>query len=116
MKNQSEERNITPKEFPTWKEITPNREITSAKIAIAKLKADGHRVDDNTKYMLDQVDWNENLRDSYEIVSVSVGGLFGDTKAHTYAEIEAEAQENGLDLVPASLVLSIRLNYEKKLN
>jgi len=96
------------------KEIVPDKEITSAKIAIKKLEAEGHQVGDYAKDMLSKVDWKEKLKNSYEIVSFSVGELFGDTQMHTYAEIKAKAQESGLlDLVPANLAPEIRSNYEK---
>jgi len=94
-------------------EIIPDKEINSAKTAIKKLKAKGHIVQDYAKDMLTKVDWKEKLKDSYEIISISVGELFGDTKVHTYADIKSKAIENGLELVPAKLAPSIRLNYEK---
>jgi len=95
------------------KEIIPDKEINSAKTAIKKLEAEGHQVGDYAKDMLTKVNWEEKLKNSYEIVSFSVGELFGDTKVHAYAEIKAKALKEGLDLVPANLAPSIRLNYEK---
>ena len=94
-------------------EIIPDKEITSAETAIEKLEAQGHQVRDYAKDMLTKVDWKEKLKDSYEIVSISVNELFGDNNSHTYAEIKAKAKENGLKLVPAKLAPSIRLNYDK---
>jgi len=94
-------------------EIIPDKEITSAETAIEKLEAQGHQVRDYAKDMLTKVDWKEKLKDSYEIISISVGELFGDNNVHTYADIKAKAKENGLEVVPAKLAPSIRLNYEK---
>ena len=99
--------------FEWIKEITPDSEITSAETAIAKLEAEGHKIYDYAKDMLTKVNWSEKLKSSYEIVSFSVGDLFGDKNVHTYADIKAKAQELGLDLVPQALAPSIRLNYEK---
>lgn len=95
------------------KEITPDPEITSAETAVTKLEAEGYSVGDYAKDMLTKVNWQEKLKSSYEVVSFSVGALFGDEKVHTYADIKSKAQEQGLDLVPQSLAPSIRLNYEK---
>jgi len=94
-------------------EIIPDKEITSAKTAIKKLEKEGHKVSDYVKGMLSKVNWKEKLKDSYEVVSVIVRELFGDEKSHTYADIKARAIENGLELVPAKLVPSIRLKYSK---
>jgi hypothetical protein len=113
MKPSPEEQNNRPREFPVWKEITPDPEITSDKTAIEKLETEGHKIDDYSKDMLSKVDWKEKLKSSYQVVSVSVGELFQDEATHTYPEIKAKAQENGLDLVPAKLAPSIRENYEK---
>jgi hypothetical protein len=95
------------------KEIIPDKEIESSETAIKKLEKEGHKINDYAKDMLTKVDWKEKLKNSYEIVSFSVGELFGDTKIHTYADIKAKAKENNLELVPAKLAPTIRLNYEK---
>lgn len=95
------------------KEIIPDKEINSAKTAIQKLEAEGYQIGDYAKDMLTKVNWKEKLKNSYEIVSFSVGELFGDTKIHTYAEIKARALEEGLELIPAGLAPEVRLNYEK---
>ena len=94
-------------------EVIPNKEITSAETAIKKLEKEGHKIGDYAKDMLTKVNWNEKLKDSYEIISISVGELFNNKEAHTYADIKAKAKEFDLDLVPQKLAPSIRLNYEK---
>ena len=94
-------------------EIIPDKDIISAETAIEKLKKEGYLISYEVKSMLTRVNWKEKLKDSYEIISISVGELFGDKKLYTYAEIKAKAIENGLELVPAKLAPSIRLNYEK---
>lgn len=101
------------KEFPIWKEIIPDPEITSAETAIRKLEKEGYKINDYAKDMLTKVDWEKPLKDSYEIVSISVGELFGDTEGHTYLDIRAKAIENGLDIIPAALAPEIRSNYPK---
>ena len=95
------------------KEITPDPEINSADTAIAKLEAEGHTMGDYGKDMLAKVNWAEQLKSSYEVVSFTVGELFDDRDVHTYADIKSKAQELGLDLVPQALAPSIRLNYPK---
>jgi len=94
-------------------EVKKDKEIISAETAIQKLKAEGHDISGYAKDMLSKVDWKEKLKDSYEIISLSVGDLFGDTTWHTYADIKTKAEENGLDLVPANLAPEIRLSYPK---
>ncbi len=94
-------------------EVIPNKEITSAETAIEKLEKEGHKINDYAKDMLTKVNWKEKLKDSYEIVQITVGDLFKDKEAHTYADIKAKAKEFDLDLVPQKLAPSIRLNYEK---
>jgi hypothetical protein len=96
-----------------FKEIAPDSEITSVDTAIKKLEAEGHKISDYSRDMLTKVNWQEKLKSSYEIVSFSVGDLFADEKTHTYAEIKAKARELDLDLVPQSLVPSIRLNFDE---
>jgi len=95
------------------KEITPDSEITSAETAITKLKKEGYKIGDYAKDMLTKVNWQEKLKSTYEIVSFSVGGLFGDKNVHNYGDIKAKAQELGLDLIPQALAPSLRLNYPK---
>lgn len=95
------------------KEITSDPEITSAETAIIKLEAEGHKIYDYAKDMLTKVNWQEKLKSSYEIVSFSVGDLFGDKNVHTYADIKIKANELGLNLVPQALAPEIRMNYEK---
>ena len=104
---------VIEKKFEFSMEITPDPDITSVETTIARLEAQGHKVGDYAKDMLTKVNWQEKLNSEYEIVSLSVGELFGDTNAHTYADIKAKAKENGLDLIPAALAPTIRLNYEK---
>jgi hypothetical protein len=87
--------------------------ITSAETAIAKLKAEGHKTNDYIDDLLTKVNWQEKLEPSYEVISFSVGDLFGDKNIHTYIDIKTKAQELGLDLVPQALAPSIRLNYPK---
>jgi len=97
-------------------EIIPDKEITSAETAIEKLENEGYKISDQAKDMLAKVNWKEKLKDSYEIISIPVGELFGgadEIKIYHYAEIKAKAIEQGLELVPAKLAPSIRLNYEK---
>jgi len=94
------------------KEITPDSEINSADTAIAKLEKEGHRFD-YVKDLLANVNWQEKLKSSYEVVSFSVSDLFGDKKVHTFGDIKNKAQELGLDLIPQALAPSIRLNYPK---
>jgi len=94
-------------------EIIPDKEINSAETAIKKLEKEGHQISDYAKGILVQVDWKEKLKDSYDIVSISIGELFGDSKTHNDADIKAKMVENGLELVPAKLAPSIRLNYDK---
>ncbi len=95
------------------KTIETDPEITSAKTAIAKLKAEGHTTNDYIDDLLTKVDWQEKLKSSYEVVSFSVSELFGDQNVHTYTEIKVKAQELGLDLIPQALAPSICLNYPK---
>ena len=95
------------------KEIAPDSEITSAETAVKKLEKAGHKIGDYAKDMLTKVNWGEKLKSSYEIISISVGELFGDTNTHIYADIKVKAKEQGLDLVPAVLAPEIRLNYDK---
>jgi hypothetical protein len=101
--------------FPTWKEIIPDPEITSAETAKAKLEARGYKLDMRLhREFLAQLDYGENLKGSYDVVSVSVGELFDDSKIHTYAEIKTKALESGLDLVPRRLAIDLRLvNYDQ---
>jgi hypothetical protein len=94
-------------------EVIPNKEITSAETAIKKLEKEGHKIGDYAKDMLTKVNWKEKLKDSYEIVSISVGDLFKDKESHTYKDIKEKAKEYNLDLVPASLAPEIRSNYPK---
>jgi len=94
-------------------EIKTDLEITSAKIAIAKLEAGKHGVSDYIKGILTKINWQEKLDPLYEIVSISVRELFGDEEGHTYTDIKIKAKKFGLDLVPQSLAPQIRLNYEK---
>ncbi len=105
-----------PEQKVFLKEIIPDKEITSDKIAIKKLEEEGYKISDYSKDMLTKVDWKEKLNNSYEIVSISVGELFGDTEVHTYADIKEKAKENNFELVPAKLAPTIRLNYEKSGN
>ncbi|MDP3999154.1 MAG: hypothetical protein Q8P76_00995 [bacterium] len=104
-------------EFPDkkvfMKEIVSDEEIISAKTAIQKLEVQGHKIGDYARDMLSKVNWKESLKDSYNIISISVGELFGDANYHNYADIKAKARESGLDIIPASLAPSIRLNYDK---
>ena len=95
-------------------EIIPDKEITSAETAIQKLEKEGYEITSYAEDMLAKIDWEEKLKDSYEIISITAAELFGDTESHTYAEMKAKAIEKGLELVPAKLVPSIRLNYDKK--
>ena len=94
-------------------EVIPNKEITSAETAIKKLEKEGHKISDYAKDMLTKVNWKEKLKDSYEIVSISVGDLFKDKESHTYKDIKEKAKEFNLDLVPASLAPEIRSSYPK---
>jgi hypothetical protein len=94
-------------------EIITDPEINSAEIAITKLETEGYQIPYYAKDMLTKVNWQEELKSYYEVVSFSVGELFGDTKRHTQGDIKAKAQELGLDLIPQALAPSIRLNYPK---
>ena len=99
--------------FPTWKEVSPDEFIISAKNAIRALEYTDHKIDDFNKELLTNVAWYEKLKNSYEIVSASVGELFGDEEIHTYDDLRTIALKNGLEFVPAKLVPSILLNYPK---
>jgi translation initiation factor 2 beta subunit (eIF-2beta)/eIF-5 len=94
-------------------EVIPDPEITSAQTAVARLEENGHRVFNDARYLLRRVEWREKLRSTYEIVSCSVGDLFGDRGEHTYAEIKVKAQELELGLIPPALVPSIQLSHKK---
>ncbi len=94
-------------------EITPDIETTSAETAIEKIEAGGYKISHDAKDMFTKIDWYESLDDSYKVVSISVGELFGDEEEHAYTDIKNKARKIGLDLVPASLAPSIRLNYDR---
>lgn len=94
-------------------EIETNSEIISAETAVFKLESEGYVINGSARDMLTKVNWKEKLNKSYEIVSVSVGELFGDEEQHTYAEIKAKAKEFGLELIPQALAPEIRMNYDR---
>ena len=108
----NKEKETKSEKFPSF-EASQNPEITSAKKAIDFLKEQGFEVDDYTKDLLEEVNWKEKLKSSYEVVSVSVDDLFGDGRSHTYKEIKEKADECGLALTPASLAPVIRAKYPK---
>jgi hypothetical protein len=94
--------------------ISPDPEITSADSAITKLINRNYRIEDEVREnILPMIDWTEKLKPVYEVVSFSIGELFGNSGAqnHTYAEIKAMVEIQGLDFVPQALAPSIRLNY-----
>jgi hypothetical protein len=96
------------------KEIIPDPDINSTYTAISKLKAEGCTTGGYIDSLLANVNWQEELKSSYEVVSFSVADLFGNSYIHTFDDIKVKAQELGLDLIPQALAPSIRLNYPKK--
>jgi hypothetical protein len=95
-------------------EVVPDSDIFSKETAISKLTEQGYVVHDTAQEMLGEVDWTKKLADKYEIISISVGEIFGDTATYTYGDIKKKAKELGLELVPQALAPSIREKYGKK--
>jgi hypothetical protein len=108
---ESEINDLMEKNFELIMEVIPDPSITSRESAIRSLEARGYTINDNAKSLFSDVDWSEKLQDSYEIVVVTVGELFNDEESHIFVDIESKAKEQGLVLVPASLVPSIREQY-----
>ncbi len=102
-----------PENSPIWKEITPDPEIISAETAIQKLEKDGHVISYYAKPFLFDINYKKELKERYDMALIMVKQLFKDKSDHTYKEIKEEADKQGLKLIPAKLVPSIRKNYSK---
>ena len=102
---------LVERKYELIMEVTPDPLITSRESAIRTLEARGYKINDSARSLFSDVDWLENLQVSYEIIVVTVGELFNDEESHIFADIESKAKEQGLALIPASLVPSIREQY-----
>lgn len=90
-------------------EIVPDEEIISAHTAKLKIEAKCKVSSGFVYEMLKDINWEEKLKNSYKIVSISVKDLLGDNKEYYYEDIVNKAKEKGFDLIPARLAPTIYL-------
>ena len=86
-----------------WKTIKIKR------LSRKQLEKAGIKVSDYAGELLEKIEWKEE--GEVNLVKITVGELFGDDKMHTTEEIYAKAQEKGLELCPAEVVPTLRLEY-----